>query len=430
MNRKTAIIIIIAVILVGAAVLLWIFFPSSIKIPFLGGNSDSGGPKDLFPFGDGNTNTRQGDTTGNNQTGTTTPLSDNAPIPVLREISQVPIGGATVVHDSENEITYIRFLERSTGHIFETTTDKNNAVRITNTTIPRVQNVAWNRSGNAAILQYEGDTYEGADPNSIISFYGVVVGTGSSTDKISTPPAETSFDGIFLPGNITNIATSPDKKHVFTLETDESGVIGFVSNFDGSGKKEVFSSPLTEWQVEWPQEKTLTLVSNASTKVAGFVYSIDVSSGKMTGLLSQKKGLVALVNPTATAVLYSEQVRGRGTVLHVYTIATNDDIELPIATFAEKCAWGTVNKDMVYCGVPKTLISVNEPDEWYQGITSYSDGIWSINSTTGAVDLIIDLEAVAGKGIDVSSPFLDEKEGYLFFTNKNDLHLWSLKIGI
>ncbi len=425
MNRKTGIIVIIVFLLVAIAILGWMFY-SPGGFPFGSGKVSDSGSKDLFPFGD------EKDTGGakkdSENPDATPPVSDTTPLPVLREISLVPVSGAHAYFDEEHEVTYVRFLERSTGHIFETTAAINNTTRITNTTIPKVQNVAWNKNGSAAILQYQSDSYEGGISNAIVSFYGEVA--SASTTSSVAPQGETTLEGVFLAGNITALASSPDSEQIFMLEKDTSGVVGYIANIDGSSKKQVFESALTEWQVTWPEEKTITLTSNASAKTRGYSYALDAKTGKTTPLITNKNGLTTLMNHDGSKILYSEEKKDVGTTLGVYTPKDNTYVDISLKTLPEKCAWGNANVNIIYCGVPKSTFIGTQPDDWYQGILPFNDTIWSIDATTGAVEMVVDLESIAGKGIDVIQPFLDTNDTFLFFMNKNDLHLWSLKIGI
>lgn len=431
MNKKTGILIIVVFMLVVLAILGWMFYRSPGGIPFIGGGtSGTGENRGFFPFGQGGEGGENSATTtenignGNNQ-----PVDNNTPLPILREISTTAVSGAHTILDKVNEVTFIRFLERKSGNIFETTTATNNLTRITNTTILKVQDVAWASDGNSLILRYEGESADGALSGNIVSFYGKTATSSTNSATVSSG-GETTLEGIFLPGNIIGIAVSPDKKHIFTLNDTGTGTEGFVSNFNSSGKKQIFSSPLHEWQVAWPEEKTITITSNASAKTQGYMYALDATLGKMTTLLGNKKGLVTRMSPDGKKILYSEYISGRGMVLSVYDRNDNTDTVIPLGTFPDKCTWARKNPTTIYCGVPKSSLLGTQPDDWYQGLTSFSDSIWSIDATSGVVDMIVDLETITGKGMDVSSPFLDDNDAYLFFTNKNDLHLWSLKVGI
>ena len=427
MKRKKGVLLIIVFILIIAGILLYLFYRPGLSLPFLGNGSESPNP-DLFPHGEDQNGT--GSTTHNNTENSEMPQEENnGQLPVLREISHVAVSGAMSVYNPEKETTSIRYLERPTGHIFETTTLTSSLARVTNTTIPKVQNVVWDHTGNALILQYEAE--EGGR-SGIVSFYGEVVGATSTTAQTGVQ-TETTLGGIYLPGNKIIVTPSPDNTHIFSLEQDSDGsggVTGVISALNGSERKEVFSSPISEWQAQWPEEKTVVLTSNSSGRSLGFSYALDVSTGKRTPLLTGKVALNVLPNHDVSKILYSHYRANEGLFLSIYDKTEATSIDVPLRTFPEKCAWGKAGTNIIYCGVPTSPITGTQPDEWYQGNTVFSDAIWSIDATTGAVNMILALEIAAGKGLDVFEPFVDENDTYLFFTDLNNLHLWSLKIGI
>src|SRR3989338_2719832 len=89
----------------------------------------------LFPFGEsspgGGDVTTSGDST----------LAETKPASVLRQIGDRPVAGARFIA-GRNE-TLIRFIERETGHVFDTPLDSATVTRISNTTIPRIQEIVW-----------------------------------------------------------------------------------------------------------------------------------------------------------------------------------------------------------------------------------------------------------------------------------------------
>ena len=151
MTRKNAIIIIIITLLIALGVVLYLTF-------FIGGDNDSGlnnendesGVNTFFPT------TNDSNVSGDGGEGT--PQNNfQVSIPSLRQLSNVPISGFVlfereiettsllfeeeVVEDIEEEDTtetVFRFIERSTGNIYETTARDLSTKRITNTTIPKI----------------------------------------------------------------------------------------------------------------------------------------------------------------------------------------------------------------------------------------------------------------------------------------------------
>ena len=102
---------------------------------------------------------------------------------------------------------------------------------------------------------------------------------------------------------------------------------------------------------------------------------------------------------------------------------------LPLQTFpAEQCVWSIATSTLLYCASPSDLPNAAYPDAWYQGAAVLSDDLWLADTLSGAVILVALLEETAGIAIDVIDPFLSSDERYLFFRNKNDSTLWSLKL--
>jgi hypothetical protein len=93
---------------------------------------------------------------------------------------------------------------------------------------------------------------------------------------------------------------------------------------------------------------------------------------------------------------------------------------------AEKCVWSSLNKYVAYCAVPSNVPIGNYPDDWYQGNVSFVDNIYKIDLSLPSMQLLYSLPT--DQNIDATSPSLDQKENYIFFTNKNDYSLWGLKI--
>jgi hypothetical protein len=320
-------------------------------------------------------------------------------IPVLRQISSTPTAGGTVFTTEEG--TVIRYVERATGHIFETTTHSLEQNRISNTTIPRIQESIWSPDGEMVILQY-------LDGNEILkSFYG----------KVSKEASK--LDGWFLGNNITAIDVHEDGD-IFYIQRIGKDAKGIVSNFDGTDGNLVFSSKVYDWIPLWIGD-SVGVVTKASRDIAGFLYQLH--SEVRTKLISND-GLIVNINPDGTKVLFSMS-NSRKTNLFIHNINTEETTKIPFITLAEKCTWA--DNIILFCASPHNKVEGVVPDDWYKGILSFSDDIWVFNAETGVSILLYDA-AADGRALDMTNLIIDSEQKILLFTNKNDLILWGLSL--
>jgi hypothetical protein len=233
--------------------------------------------------------------------------------------------------------------------------------------------------------------------------------------------------GAYFPGNIISAAVSPKGNQVFTIELVGSNGVGFISNFDGSGSKQIFSTPLTQVNAFWPTASTLMLATKAGAGAWGYLYGIDAKTGHMGGVLGNLYGLSVLPNGTAQLVLYSDLSSSGNLVTSLYNVKTASSQDLPFVTLAEKCVWSKQNHLNLFCAVPSSA-PVGYPDAWYQGTTLGVDQIIEIDTDTGSVHLVSNLAEEARTQIDAEWLALDPSEHFLYFVNKMDLSLWSVDL--
>jgi len=330
---------------------------------------------------------------------------------LLRELSTMSAVGAFATTTEGNNVS-VFYVERETGHVYRTAIESLSKNRVTNTTIPGIQEALWGDGGESLIVRY-------VDENGVIKSFS---GTIHISEKF-----DTAFQGSFLQDDITHIVASPTGTKIFTLFPFGKSTIGAISRFDNKEKKEVLVTPFPGWLAFWPSDDTLTLATKASGETWGSLYSIDAKTGAIDKLLSKINGLTALPSPDMKHILYSESADDFFAT-HIYDVSKRESLPFPLVTLPEKCVWSTMNPVLLYCGVPQTITQGIYPDLWYQGVASFSDAIWEINIETGAVDILAMLVESAKQNIDVVNPFLNEDETYFIFTNKNNNTLWSLKI--
>lgn len=388
-QRKTLILIIaLFILVVGGLFFVYQSFIAGDKTGDSGETTTGTGGRDtLFPSSEG---LGRGESAETQTTG---------PVPTLRQISNVPTAGGIIFNTEEN--TVIRYIERSTGHIFETTINSLEQNRISNTTIPRIQESTWSPDGEMVILRY-------LDENEVLkSFYGKVLKDVGA------------LEGWFLSNNITDIAVHEDGD-IFYIRRVGNDAEGFISNFDGTNSRTVFSSKIYDWTALWI-ENSIGVATKSSRGVNGFLYQLQ--SGVRTKLLSAN-GLLTKINTDGTKILFSTS-NTNGTRLWIYDRDSKGTTRVPFTTLAEKCVWGT--NFTLFCASPYSTVDGIVPDDWYKGVFSFSDDIWFYNTETETAQLIYDANA-NGKVFDAINLVIDSEQKMLLFTNKDDLTLWGLSL--
>lgn len=410
MSKKTLIILIIIVVIVG--IILGVFAFTTQR----GGTPQELGLDVFSRFFQ--SDTRDVSTRDDLQTRDTQrareDISAEIPLSPLRQLTKNPVSGAYIFERDGESV--IRFIERESGHLFEIGENDTSVTRITNTTVPRVQRVVW-IDEETVIFQYlneRGDTIE--------SFFAVV----SSEEEENTTGGELSLIGNFLPQNALSLTASENGQNVFYF-LDKNIVGGFVADPDGTRNRQVFALPLTEWNVEWPRGSVVTLTTKASGISAGSLYFLNTVTENFEQVLGNIAGLTTRVRPDRKETLYSEST-GNGFLFGIADINSGARRELPLQTLPEKCAWSEPSSSVIYCGIPVEIPSAVYPDTWYQGLVSFSDNLWSIDTADGATDLLVRLSGETRGSIDVVEPKLSPSENLLIFINKNDLTLWSFTL--
>lgn len=329
--------------------------------------------------------------------GTTTPEGVEI-IPRLRRISVNPIAGATIF-DTKTD-TVVRYAERATGHLFETSTTTLAQQRVGNTTIPRIQHALFVDGGDGVILQYL------TNEEIIKSFYEPVATAGEGEG------------GVFLRNNLAQIVANADGSQVFSLTTNGNG---YVSRPDGSNEKAIFSSSLTDWLGEWTGS-SIFLTTKPSHGIEGFLFQLNITTGGLSKKISAE-GMVAKQSADGSKILFSESTKGN-TTLYIYTPSDQVLLELPFTTLADKCVWAGMK---VYCGSPYETPGAHYPDDWYQGVASFSDDLWEFDLETEMARIVYDME-VEERHFDMTDLMVNDARNTLIFTDKKSLLLWSIAL--
>lgn len=296
--------------------------------------------------------------------------------------------------------TEVRFIERQSGNIYAFRVHDRVLTRISNRTLPGIQDATWSTDGSRAFARYLSRAADGVEH---IDTYAL--------------PAE--GEGYFLEQDLSSIAVQGSTT-VFSLLPSSSGSIGSLANTDGTGARTLFTSALSSLRVGFAGSDLIAF-TKPSSGLDGYAFLVSRATGAFTRILGPFRGLSVLANNEGTSVLYSYVDQNR-TYLQVLDLATRSSTALPLATLTEKCAWEPGGK-AVYCAVP-TSITGNIPDTWYQGAQSFTDRIWHIDLDTRLATLVVDPSQVADVAIDAVALTMDPQADTLVFMNKKDGTLW------
>jgi hypothetical protein len=335
--------------------------------------------------------------------------SENDYTKKLRKVSAEQVAGAGLLDFKAG--TVVRHIEKATGHIFETELFSTNQNRISNTTIPLVYDAVWGNKNNSLVARYL------KDDSQTIDTYGLLLkNVSSSTESVVT--------AIKFGENLSQISVFGNS--VFSLEQKLDASVGYISNFDGTKKVQLWNSPIKELLSQYVNAKTIALTTKPEENTPGFMFFVDTGNGQVTKILGNILGLSTLVNDLATEVLFLDQ--SSSLQMSVYNIKNKTYSLATPTSFPEKCVWSKKDRNFIYCAVPEEFINQNSLTSWYKGFISFSDNIWKYDIKNKTSSVVGSLFNESGEEIDVIKPMLSENEQYFVFINKKDNSLWSLDL--
>lgn len=338
-------------------------------------------------------------------------LPTEGEVPPLRQISQGAVAASVLF--AKGSSTAIRYIEKGTGHIYETSADSLATVRISNKTIPRIQESFFVQSGNGLILRYLSE-------ETVRTAYLELLGGGESVLLTATT----------LPDNIQSIAPSYDGAKIAYVLSGAAGSSVLVAGPNGAKPAEVFSSTLRGLLVRGFSGNFLLITSRPSADAAAVAFLVDVRTGVARQALRQN-GLTALLSGNGRSAFYSfsSPVSFAGVAAALYDGVSRESVTIPVSTLADKCAWSGKEGDSLYCGVPFFISAEGFlPDRWYQGALSFNDTLWKIDVETGDTTLAGGSAGLENRQFDMVDLHVAAEEDYAVFTNKSDEVLWGVQL--
>jgi len=407
------------------------FFGSSQVVDPNNSGEDRGLP--FFPFGRGGedaptpiTEPTPTETDGEVETPTTT--EREVIINRLRQISLTPAAGGyvfsrTIEDDSlfssaPEQIDVMRYIERSSGHVYETTGETDLVTRITNTTIPRTHKALF-LSGDQMLMQY-------VDSNSeALKTFSAEVVAPTGTLVLENETRFSKLSGVFLQDNIVTLDVSAEGQVLYGIE-DQGSFSLRVTDRNGNDVREVFTSRLLNWHPSFYNNTRATLNHVPSYTSFGKAFTLNITTAGLTDLYSGKLALQSLPSPDGSKTLVSFR---DGREMSLYILDNGELIDTNLNTYAEKCIWSSDNI-FVYCAEPLNDISAQAPDVWYQGVESYSDDVYQIDTSTNISGLLFSPFEEGSYSLDITDLNLSLNERYLSFIDKETTTFWTYQLEI
>jgi hypothetical protein len=412
--KRALIIIASIIVLIGAAIAIYIFFFSSTPRLTVGNSGNA--------FGDTGAGTApvNGNTGGS---GAGTVVAPNlvkitaGPVAagfVAFDIAPTPIGtvassnssatssAATTTVSYTPADTEIRYVDRQSGNIYAYRAQSHSLTRLSNKTLPGIQEASWLPDGSTAFVRFLTQT-SGAE---IANTYAL------------------PFDGnggYFLQQNLAQ-AMVIGSSSLFTLAAGTDNSIGNIARADGTSPQAIFTSPLTSL-VAHPAGSSIIASTKAAAEIDGYAFTL--AGGRFTPIIGPFRGLTVLPSPSGRQILYS-YADSASFHMFVLDLSSGTVTALPLATLAEKCVW-TADETAVYCGIPSSMTGTL-PDDWYQGAVSFSDHIWRLDLSSRLATLVLDPATTGNVSIDAVNLTVDPASHVLVFRNKKDSSLWAYSL--
>jgi hypothetical protein len=325
----------------------------------------------------------------------------NVARPPLRQLTLRPVAGFFVPDDVLS--TYIRYVERGTGYIYEINLGTGEETQVTSLTVPQTVQAFFAPDGSSvALTNYESDIQ-----NTVIL---QLQQTGSGFEITNSVP---------LPPFADNLSYQSTSTILYTLTSNE-GTIGYSYNLNTQLRKELFSVPLTQITTVWGNGVVDTYFYPKPTRhLPGSVYWLK--NNEPTRLTLSEKGFMFLANNTnrlATA-LFDKKTFSTKT-LHGGVSPT----QFAYPLLPEKCAFYDAMSESMWCGASPESADADFLEDWYQGSLNADDDLWLINISTGEMSLLSDMQTESGRQIDIASIKSAPAGLSVFFTNKIDSTLW------
>lgn len=314
--------------------------------------------------------------------------------PSIQSISQKAIISPTI----DSSLRKIRYYLKESGNVVESDFDGGNQKIISSAKLQGLAEVLWSSQKDKVISFYEnGEKY----------FY----------DYNTKKSTKLNF-------NIKDVIWAGDKIIYQFMDGQRNSFN--ISNPDGSAWRSLtFHTENRTFKMDWVSGK-LYFYPAPSGYVPSSLNVLD-DEGISKTILSRINGLSVKWAPGGGRFIFSgTDFQGKRLSLSLANKDSSNIKNLNLGALAEKCVWSGDNKN-IFCAAPKEIPQFAVmPDDYYKGIFRSTDYFIRINTETLEKNWLINPNLTGD--YDASDLFLSPDENYLFFVNRIDGLLYSLKM--
>ena len=341
----------------------------------------------------------------------------------FRQVTFVPTAGAILFREEQTGVsifeqdegprTVIRYMESETGHVYDAFAESLAINRISNTTIPRIQEALWIDFDSVVVRYNDQATDRLKTFSANLSAREAVAGSQASGSRLT---------GTFLPDDIEYVSINSRQELIYTDNDTIPGSFSLIKTDSyGQDRSAIYASPLTEWKPDWAgRTNQVTLTQYPSAVSYGLTLLLNSDTQAALPYLSGRRGLDVLMSPDGKKSLVSYKT-DLGVSLFVKQVNGRLDYT-GYETYAEKCVWSSDNI-LVYCAVPE-FIGNNAPDDWYQGLEIHVDDFVRINTTDMTSRDVFSPFTEKQEFLDAVDIKLSADEKYLYFRDRINQYLW------
>jgi hypothetical protein len=304
--------------------------------------------------------------------------------------------------------TKVIYYSAENGNVLQVSFDGSDATRISSAVLNNLVKIIWSPDKTKVI-----SIYQDAAENITKNIYDY------KTGKVSP-----------LSAYIEEIAWSPNSDKIAYQYTNDATSENNIStaNADGTKWQNIFQTRMKNVVLDWVGSE-ISFYEKPSGIAPGSLFLLNPLTKNLAKVLSDIYGLSVKWSPQKDRVLYSKTASGGKNIsLYVAKKDGSNEANTAISTLAEKCVWSQDDRT-IFCAIPK---NINEaailPDDFYKGLFTADDEFWKINLDTNEKTALLQ-SWERGNGIyDAVDLFLSPLEDYLFFVNKRDGLLYSIKL--